>query len=152
MTLDFYEDTPTLPHPPVPSCEVFLPGLKRLMTGKRVFAQSLRPRIESVQRQRQGSPETQAGSLLTPARFSFGCAVRVQPVSSVEQQMASQPQERAAQTAGKSSSTIKNSDSCLASGSSWGGGLCLPSSQLRKFLLCACRLGYGQAGISVSGA
>ena len=60
--------------------------------------------------------------------------------------MASQPQERAAQTAGKSSSTIKNSDSCLASGSSWGGGLCLPSSQLRKFLLCACRLGYGQAG------
>ena len=77
---------------------------------------------------------------------------RVQPVSSVEQQMASQPQERASQTAGKSSSAIKNSDSCLAAGSSWGGGLCLPSSKLRTFFLCACKLGYGQAGISVSRA
>lgn len=147
------DNTLTPPHPYFSSCEGFLPGFKRMMTGKRVFALPRGPAsIGSVQRQTPRSLETWARPLPTPARFSLSSAARVSQFPKLSSRWhrslrSEQPRLRARAAA----QLGRNSGSCLASGGSWGGALA-PQLPAWEFLLCAYRLGHGQTGISESSA
>lgn len=96
--------------------------------------------IGSVQRQRQRHGPLE---ILSDLRPSLALAANQSgPVSHVEQQMASQPQERTAEAADKSSCPIRNSGSCWASGGSWVVGTCLPCSQRREVPALCLQIGY----------